>query len=233
MRQSATAIPSDASAGPEAPSAQESPAFSTAFQAEFEQLLRWRRDVRAFRPEALPEGLLGRLLDLACLSPSVGFSQPWRFVLVDDADRRQAVRESFSVCNQAALSNYEGEQARLYASLKLEGLHTAPVQLAVFTDMGSTTGHGLGRSTMPETLQHSTVGAVFALWLAARAWNIGVGWVSIIDPVVVARLLDVPEAWSLTAYLCLGRPASVSHTPELVQRGWESRDAEARTVTRR
>ena len=201
----------------------EAPVFDQDFAAQFDALLRWRRDVRRFRPEPLPEGLVERLLDQAALSPSVGLSQPWRFVRVRDARLRAGVQASFSRCNAAALADYEGERARLYASLKLEGLKEAPEQIAVFCDHATERGHGLGRRTMPEMLEYSVVAAITQLWLAARIEGIGLGWVSILDSDEISALLGAQPGWKLIAYLCLGRPQAESEVPELAAAGWERR----------
>ncbi len=199
------------------------PRFDAAFRAELETLMRWRRDVRRFRTDAVPADLLHDLLMLAALAPSVGNSQPWRFVLVEDAARRADVIADFERCNAEALADYEGERADTYASLKLAGLREAPVHLAVFCDEATARGQGLGRKTMPEMLAYSVVGAINALWLAARAAGIGLGWVSILDPDVVRNVLDVPEEWSLVGYLCLGYPEEEHIVPELQRAGWEAR----------
>ena len=210
------------------------PRFDAAFRRQLEQLYRWRRDVRRFRAEPLDAALLDRLIELAMLSPSVGNSQPWRFVKVDDPDRRAAVRSSFEHCNRAALAEYEGERAALYARLKLAGLDLAPAHLAVFVDHATNCGDQLGRRTMPETLTWSVVGAVHALWLAARAHGIGVGWVSILDPDRVRDVLDVPTSWSLIAYLCVGWPEEEHLDPELERSGWQRRNGDlARVVVQR
>jgi 5,6-dimethylbenzimidazole synthase len=193
------------------------------FFALLTELLRWRRDVRHFRTDEIPEAELRELLRLAQLAPSVGLSQPWRFMRIRSAAARAFVRENFERCNQAALSGYQGEDAALYARLKLAGLDQAPVQLAVFCDGASPTGRGLGRRTMPEMLEYSVVTAVHTLWLAARAKGIGMGWVSILDPDALAKTLNVPEGWRLIAYLCLGRPAETHTVPELERVGWEHR----------
>jgi 5,6-dimethylbenzimidazole synthase len=198
------------------------PVFDAAFAAQFEMLLRWRRDVRRFRREALPDGLVETLLEQAALSPSVGYSQPARWLRVTDPTQKMAVQSSFARCNAAALAAYEGERARLYASLKLEGLKEAPEQIAVFCDHGTPRGHGLGRQTMPEMLDYSVVAAITQLWLAARLRGVGLGWVSILDPAEVAAALGVPPGWKLIGYLCLGWPEEESETPELVRAGWES-----------
>lgn len=187
-------------------------------------LLSWRRDVRRFRPDAVPEELIAYLLGLAALAPSVGNSQPWRFVRVVTPALRNAVAENFHAANEAATAGYEGERASLYQSLKLAGLD-APIHIAVFTDMEAQAGHGLGRQTMPETLVYSTVCAIHTLWLAARAAGLGVGWVSILDPVRLARDLAMPAAWRFTGYLCMGYPEEEHLDPELERHGWEARKA--------
>jgi 5,6-dimethylbenzimidazole synthase len=197
------------------------PQFDAAFAEQFADLLKWRRDVRRFRRDPLPEGLIERLLALAALSPSVGHSQPSRWVRVTDEARRATVRESFQRCNAEALGDYEGEQARLYASLKLEGLREAPEQIAVFCDHGTAQGHGLGRKTMPEMLDYSVVAAITQFWLAARVAGVGVGWVSILEPDAVSRALEAPPEWRLIAWLCVGYPEEEQDVPELVRAGWE------------
>jgi 5,6-dimethylbenzimidazole synthase len=209
------------------------PEFDEAFRARLVELLTWRRDVRRFRADALPEGLLEHLLEIAALAPSVGLSQPWRFVLVEDAKRRAEVRANFERANAAALDAYEGEEAQSYARLKLAGLDEAPVHLAVFADPGTTQGRGLGRRTMPEMIEYSAVTAIHTLWLAARAEGVGLGWVSILDPAVVARSLEVPPEWSLVGYLCLGYPSQADDTPALERAGWERRRAAASFLLRR
>jgi 5,6-dimethylbenzimidazole synthase len=210
------------------------PRFDAAFRWQLEELFRWRRDVRRFRSESLEEGLVDQLIMLALLAPSVGNSQPWRFVKVEDKERRRQIRRSFEACNGDALLAYDGEQAAIYARLKLSGLDRAPVQLAVFVDANTPLGHGLGRRTMPETLTWSVVGAVHALWLAARAHGVGVGWVSILDPARVREILAVPATWSLVAYLCLGYPEEEHLDPELERAGWQRRATEFdRVVLRR
>ena len=129
----------------------------------------WRRDVRRFQAKPLPEGAVEELLALACLAPSVGLSEPWRFLRVASTGVRGAIRSHFEQANEQALAGYRGEQAALYAKLKLSGLDCAPVQLAVFADRETQQGSGLGRRTMPETVEYSVVGAIHTLWLAARA----------------------------------------------------------------
>jgi 5,6-dimethylbenzimidazole synthase len=199
--------------------------FDDAFRARLRDLLVWRRDVRCFRRDPLPAGILEGLIHLACLAPSVGLSQPWRFVVVDDPVRRAAVRDNFERCNADALAAQSSERAAAYARLKLAGLDDAPCHLAVFADRSTAQGHGLGRHTMPEMIEYSAVTAVHTIWLAARAEGIGAGWVSILEPASVAAILEVPSHWKFIAYLCLGFPQAQDDVPDLEHKGWEQRKA--------
>ena len=209
------------------------PDFDDAFRARLRDLLTWRRDVRRFRRDALPRGTLERLIDLACLAPSVGLSQPWRFVIVDTPACRAAIRANFETCNAKALAAQSGQRAAGYARLKLAGLDDAPGHLAVFADPATTHGHGLGRHTMPEMIEYSAVTAVHTIWLAARAEGIGMGWVSILDPAAVAATLDIPATWTFIGYLCLGFPETEDDIPDLERAGWERRYPSSRVVLRR
>ena len=197
--------------------------FDPEFRARLHALLAWRRDVRHFRRDKLPEGVIERLVALAHLAPSVGLSQPWRFVLVETPARRALVRDNFTRSNAAALAAQAPERARHYARLKLAGLDEAPCQLAVFADRSTRQGHRLGRHTMPETIDYSAVMAAHTLWLAARAEGIGMGWVSILDPAAVAAALDVPADWRFIGYFCLGYAEAANSVPALESAGWEER----------
>jgi 5,6-dimethylbenzimidazole synthase len=172
-------------------------------------------------------------LHVACLAPSVGLCQPWRFVLIEDAARRTEIRANFLEANRDALASYHGDRAARYAALKLSGLDDAPVHLAVFVEPDPGQGANLGRKTMPETVAYSAVTAIHTLWLAARAEGIGMGWVSILDPALVNRCLDVPAHWQLIGYFCLGYPGVEQDTPELERMRWETRIDPARIIFRR
>ena len=199
------------------------PSFSQLFRSEFSDLIRWRRDVRRFRTNQVDEAIVTDCLELANLAPSVGLSQPWRFIELIDPDRRQRVIASFEKCNHEAMKDYEGEDRAKYARLKLAGLKEAPVHLAVFADPTTSKGRALGRRTMPEMLNYSVVTAVHTFWLAARSHGLGVGWVSILDPDEIASICNAPAEWSLIAYLCVGWPQEQTDQPELESAGWESR----------
>jgi 5,6-dimethylbenzimidazole synthase len=209
------------------------PDFDAEFRERLHALLQWRRDVRRFKREPLPEGTIDRLIDVACLSPSVGLSEPWRFMIIDDPARRAAIRQCFEACNQEALQKQAPDRATLYARVKLAGLDDAPCQIGVFSDRTTTQGHGLGRLTMPEALDYSVAIAIHTLWLTARAEGIGVGWVSILDPARVAEILDVPAEWVFIGHLCIGYPEVDDDTPTLQRQGWERRHRSAGAVIHR
>jgi len=181
--------------------------------------------VRHFRRDPLPAGALAALLSLAELAPSVGNAQPWRFVRIADPTMRETLAVHVDAASEAAAARVDPERASAYRALKLHGLREAPELLAVFSDETPVAGHGLGIATMPEMLRYSTAMAIHTLWLAARAEGIGIGWVSILDPATVHRLLAVPDSWTLIALLCIGYPEIDSDTPELVRRGWQAREA--------
>ena len=186
--------------------------------------IRERRDVRrGFLPEPIPDELLNRLLEAAHNAPSVGLMQPWRFIVIRDFAVRQAIHEIFLDANQLALDSYEGNQQQSYAGMKLEGILEAPQNLCIVCDSQNSQGHQLGRRTMPETALYSAVCAIQNLWLAARAEGVGVGWVSILEPTLVQRVLEIPKHVTLVAYLCLGYVEAFAAEPDLERAGWERR----------
>ena len=184
-------------------------------------ILRWRRDVPHLCTDPVADVVIDRQRAAMDLAPSVGNSRPWRVLRVKDQVLRDRVQDIFGSCNREAGADYEVATRAEYVRLKLAGLRDAPVQLAVFTDTAPSEGRGLGRRTMPETLQFSTVMAIHTLWLAARAENIGLGWVSILEPVAIHSLFDVPQSWVFTGYLCLGYAAFADDRPLLHRTGWQ------------
>jgi 5,6-dimethylbenzimidazole synthase len=206
------------------------PSFDAAFQAKLATLIAWRRDVRRFADRPVPPALIEELLDLVQLSASVGNSQPWRWVQVDSPAKRAEIRANFFASNATACQAQSEERAGVYATLKLEGIDKAPFQFAVFCDEATQQGFGVGRHSMPEMLDYSTVVMITTFWLAARAVGLGVGWVSILDPKEVSRLLDTPPSWKLIAYLCVGWPEEEHIDPELERHGWQPRTSVGREV---
>jgi len=181
-----------------------------------------RRDVREFRPDPVPDAALERVLRAAHHAPSVGFMQPWDFVLLRARATRERVRDSFAQENARAAARYTGERQALYKSLKLEGILEAPLNICVTCDRARG-GEVLGRASIRETDLFSTCLAVQNLWLAARAEGLGVGWVSILDPAELAHLLELPPQVVPVAYLCIGYATEDAATPVLERVGWRER----------
>ncbi len=189
------------------------------------EILRWRRDVRHFRTDPVPPECLARLRQAMEMSPSVGNARPWRVIQVQDAVLRRAVHDSFVATNADAAATYDAAARADYLRLKLAGLDEAPVHLAVFTLADPAEGRRLGRQTLPETLTQSTAMAIHAMWLMARALNLGLGMVSILDPQAIERIFAVPEGWHFAAYLCIGWPEFQDDTPLLHRLGWQENTA--------
>ncbi len=198
--------------------------FSPKFRSELLSLLKWRRDVRHFKPDPVDPDHLQTCLDAFALAPSVGLSEPWRIVRVLSTEARSQALQNFQTANADALQGFSGEKSRIYTGLKLTGMQDAPEQLAIFCDEETSKGSGLGAATMPEMRRYSVVSAIMSFWLTTRAYGIGVGWVSILDPVQLRKDFGVPENWSLVAYLCIGMPEDDTLKPELQTVGWEQRD---------
>ncbi len=197
--------------------------FSLAERAALYRVIESRRDVRAFRPDPVPEEALRRILGAAHHAPSVGLMQPWNFVVIRSAATKAEVKTLFLRENARAAANYTGPRAALYRSLKLEGIEEAPLNLCVTCDRTRAGPHVLGRNTILDTDLYSTCCAIQNLWLAARAEGIGVGWVSILDSDDLRRILAIPAHIVPVAYLCLGYAREFFDDPELERRGWASR----------
>src|SRR5215469_6951542 len=199
-------------------------AFSDAERRGLYRAVFERRDIRnQFLPTPVPDDVLGRILLAAHHAPSVGFMQPWDFILIRDVALRTNVRNNFLEANRQAAQRYQGEQRTLYDSLKLEGILEAPLNLCVTCDRTRNLGSGLGRQTVLETDLYSTVCAIQNLWLAARAESLGVGWVSILDLDELRTTLAIPASATPVAYLCLGYVSEFRPRPELEDHGWEQR----------
>jgi 5,6-dimethylbenzimidazole synthase len=200
------------------------PPFSEAEREAVYRAIAERRDVRrGFLDTPLPDETIRRLLAAAHSAPSVGFMQPSRFIVIRDRSIREGVCRIFEEANRRAVDGYSAERTEQYCRLKLEGIIEAPQNLCVLCDARSERGHGLGRQSMPETAVYSTVCAIQNLWLAARSEGVGVGWVSILDPMEVCKLLNIPDHLKLVAYLCLGYVEGFASEPDLERLGWEKR----------
>ncbi len=198
--------------------------FSEAEKRAVYRAIYERRDVRSqFLPDPVPPEVLGRLLDAAHHAPSVGFMQPWDFLVIQDPLVRQQVYENFQKANERAAQVYSGVRRELYDSMKLAGVLDAPVNLCITCDRERSDGYGLGRQTDPATDLYSTVCAVENLWLAARAESLGVGWVSILDFKELRNILGIPANATPVAYLCLGYVSEFRSRPDLEDNGWQQR----------
>ena len=180
-----------------------------------------RRDVRGhFLPNAVANDLLEKLLDAAHHAGSVGFMQPWSFIVIRSDQVKRQVKQLFDRANEAAAKVHQGERRELYSRLKLEGILEAPVNLCVTCDPTRQGPHVLGRHTIRETDIYSTCCAIQNFWLAARAEGIGVGWVSIFEPAELREVLHIPQHVIVVAYLCVGYVGEFLPRPELESAGW-------------
>lgn len=197
-----------------------------------EEILRHRRDVRGnrFLPDPVSDLEIEQLLTAALYSPSVGFSQPWEFMVIRDPEIKASIQSVFQEENARGADQFADRKQQEYLRLKLEGISEAPVNLAVYHK--PVTGPVLGQTTMKEMGLYSVVCAVQNIWLMARAMNLGVGWVSILDPDRVGQILKVPAGRQLVAYLCIGRVSEFPDKPELETLQWEKRREKAGLVFR-
>jgi 5,6-dimethylbenzimidazole synthase len=183
-----------------------------------------RRDIRRqFEPTPIAKDILVRILSAAHRAGSVGFMQPWDFVLIEDRATRENVLDSFLRERNRAAEFYESQRKELFLSLKLEGILESALNICVTCDRTRGGPHVLGRSSILETDLYSTCCAVQNLWLVARTEGIGVGWVSILDPQELKRILGLPDHVVPVAYLCMGYVREFPSGPELERSGWRQR----------
>ena len=198
--------------------------FSDAERRGLYRAIHERRDVRSqFLPDQIPADVLTRLLEAAHHAPSVGFMQPWDFIVIESRSVRETVLAMFEQENQKAAERFEGERKEHYRGLKLQGIMESPLNLCITCDRNRGGPHVLGRNSIVDTDLFSTCLAVQNLWLAARAEGIGVGWVSILDQEQLSTALNLPGHVYPLAYLCLGYVSEFLDQPELEAKGWRSR----------
>lgn len=197
-------------------------AFSKAERAAVHRAILARRDIRLFRPDPIDDATLWRLLDAAHHGPSVGFMQPWNFIVVRAPEVKRQIKDLFERERQAAACFYDEPQRSQYLSYKLEGIMEAPVNVCITCDP-TRGGVVLGRNSQPETDVYSTCCAIQNLWLAARVEGIGVGWVSILKTTQLRAILAIPPHVLPVAYLCLGYPQAFPDEPMLQSTGWRQR----------
>lgn len=198
--------------------------FSSAECQTLYDIIAARRDVRnEFNPEPVEPAALRRVLEAAHAAPSVGFMQPWNFILIRNLERRARIHAAFAAANAEAVEMFETDRQPTYRSLKLEGILSAPLNICVTCDRTRGGKMVIGRTHQREMDLYSTVCAVQNLWLAARAEGIGVGWVSIFRPEDLAAILHIPPHVEIVAYLCVGYVHRLFDQPELAARGWRQR----------
>lgn len=183
-----------------------------------------RRDVRReFLPNPISDDVIQRLLTAAHHAPSVGFMQPWDFVVIKSKATRQRIKDGFDIANQQSAELFSGERKNQYKSLKLEGILEAPLGICITCDRERTGQVVLGKTIKPEMDLFSTVCAAQNLWLAARAENLGMGWVSILHDEVLYETLNIPRNLDIIGYFCIGYVSRFQQTPDLERYGWQSR----------
>jgi nicotinate-nucleotide--dimethylbenzimidazole phosphoribosyltransferase len=198
-------------------------AFSEEARRAVYECIALRRDIRHFRADLDVEpAVLSRILEAAQQAPSVGFSQPWGFIIIREQPLRERIRGSFLACREAEAARFPEARRAAYLEYKLEGICEAALNLCVAVDLRDRDEAILGTTVQPEAVRASACCAVENLWLAARAEGIGVGWVSIVEPAVLRHELALPAGVEPIAYLCLGHPVAFRRRPMLQELGWAS-----------
>ena len=199
-----------------------SQAFSKSEQEAVYRAIKERRDVRKFRNDPVSNDIIERLLAAAACAPSVGYMQPWNFILIHDNAIRKQIHAAFVEANTEAEQMFPPERRNQYAALKLEGILECALNICITCDRTRFGTVGLGRTHQPDMDLFSTVCAVQNLWLAARAEGVGVGWVSIIKPEALKSTLNIPDHIVPIAYLCVGYTEMFAKEPELKTAGWQN-----------
>ncbi|MFP3201420.1 MAG: 5,6-dimethylbenzimidazole synthase [Sulfolobus sp.] len=191
---------------------------------ELYEAIKKRRDIRSYyKDDEIPYNVLAKILLAAHLAPSVGFSQPWNFIIIKDIEKRKKIKELVEREREHFRSLLDDKRKKIFDRIKIEAILDTPINLAVTCDPTRFGPHILGRTTMPCLCQYSTVLAIENLWLAATAEGIGVGWVSFFNKDDVKRILNIPPHIDLVAYLTLGYVTKFPEKPELEEKGWLKR----------
>ncbi|MFB7128827.1 nicotinate-nucleotide--dimethylbenzimidazole phosphoribosyltransferase [Kitasatospora sp. NPDC056273] len=206
---------------PAEPRGPAAPGYDEAGREAVHQVIRERRDVRnGFRPDPIPHEVLIRVLEAAHTAPSVGYSQPWDFVVIRSAKTRRRMHALAERQREAFADSLPKGRAKQFKEIKIEAILDTPVNIVVTADRTRGGRHTLGRHTQPQMAPYSAALAVENLWLAARAEGLGVGWVSFFDDEELVRELGLPEHLEVVAYLCVGFVDEFPDEPELEQQGW-------------
>jgi 5,6-dimethylbenzimidazole synthase len=210
------------------PISNQSKYFSSEDSDLLSEIMSARRDVRGnrFLPDTLAQGDIEHIFAAALMAPSVGFSQPWEFITIKNRVTKELIADSFFIENEKAkvlfkAGKFEIGKLEQYQQLKLEGILESPLNIAVFYNPKN--GPVLGQTSMPDMGRYSVVCAIQNMWLKARSLNIGMGWVSILDPNKVKSILNAPDDRELIAYLCLGKVDKFYAKPELETLQWQDK----------
>ncbi len=195
--------------------------FTSKEQSSLKNIILHRRDIRGnrFLNKEIEPDILNELLNSAIHAPSVGFSQPWEFVLIKDLEKRESIYQEFKKQNEKAKEIFKEKE--LYKDLKLEGIKESYLNIAVLYKKPNKAV--LGQTVQKKMGEYSVVCAIQNLWLTARAYNIGIGWVSILRPKKIKEILNIPKEYKLVGYLCVGYVENFTDIPELEIIGWDKK----------
>jgi len=204
--------------------------FNAADSQKLKEIMQYRRDVRGnrFIDKEVSSQVIDQLLEAALFAPSVGYSQPWQFIIIDEQTIKQKVFNSFTDENNKAKTLFKNQKSSTYNQLKLEGILEAPINIAVFYSPSKEPV--LGQTSMADMGKYSVVCAIQNIWLMARSLNIGVGWVSIVDPEKVKTAVKAPQKSELVAYLCVGYVSEFLDEPELKTAKWQKEKLKAEVI---
>lgn len=192
---------------------------------DFDICINKRRDTRHFTKENVPDNVITKALNAAHAAPSVGLTEPWRFVVVKSVPKKQLIKELFDKSNFIASTKIENIESRnLYKSLKLEAILDSPIGIAIFCDMSVLDNFTIGTIGNTNTLEWSCACAVQNLWLSLTAQEYGAGWVSILNYEMFNAVFDVPKSWKALGYMCVGKPATdYNGEPMLQKEKWRNK----------
>ena len=203
--------------------------FTELDQSILKNIINSRRDVRGnnFLSKNIKKKKINKILEAGLHAPSVGFSQPWKFLVIEDDKIKQKVYKNFNQAYDKSKKHFKDKE--LYSTLKLEGIKETPINLAVFYK--KPTKKILGQTSSKKMGEYSVVCAIQNMWLMARALNIGIGWVSILDHKKVQKTLKVSDKYKLVGYLCVGYPKKFLDNPELETLKWEKKKKRKKVIS--
>lgn len=198
-------------------------AFDQATQEALDRVIGARRDIRRFRADPVDDALVRRVLEAGHGGPSVGHSQPWRFIVVKDRRTRERAAVMSDRERMRQSRELTPERSQRLLDLQLEGIREAPLGIVVACDRRTPAAGVLGRNTFHDADMWSCAAAIENMWLTARALGLGMGWVTLMQPAELAGLLNLPAGVTTLGWLCLGWPNERPPYPGLERRAWSHR----------